>query len=484
MNIVSAFLAQARHAPAAPAVCAPGTYFNVVSYGRLEAMSNNIGSRAAAMGLKRGHTVAIVVGDPILQLALFLGMARLGVVTLTCRSAAWPAELKVDAVVADNPGALSSPVRILSVDLGWIQGDGKPPPADAAFDCNDGAAPARIVLTSGTTGDPKAVLLTHDDLIRRLQAYDVAFGPRFCTSARTFIDMGLATSFGFALTLHVLSRGGTVFFRGADAQQTMQAFELYKVQCMIAAPSGVAEFLDYYEQSPAFECPFELMLASGSLLSRALSERVRARMCSQLLATYAATELSPAAAAPAHQIAHIKGAVGFVMPWVNLEIVDEADRPLKPGAEGIVRMRGHTCVAGYVGNPPGSERIFRDGWFYPGDIGRLTEDRLLIISGREKAVINLGGDKVNPEAIEAVLLSHPGVKDAAAFGRPNDLGVEEIWALVVVEGELDEAATRAHCARQLPPEFVPACVLRVGELPRNAMGRIERDKLPLIAERI
>jgi acyl-CoA synthetase (AMP-forming)/AMP-acid ligase II len=477
VNIVSAFLAQARHGPAAPAVCAPGTYFNVVSYGRLESMSNNIGNRAAAMGLKRGHTVAIVVGDPILQLALFLGLARLGIVTLTCRSAAWPAELKVDAVVADNPAALSSPVPIFQVDLGWVQGEGRPPPADAVFDCDQSAAPVRIVLTSGTTGDPKAVALTHDNLIRRLQAYDVVFGPRFCTSARTFIDMGLATSFGFALTLHVLSRGGTVFFRGADAQQTMQAFGLYKVQCMIAAPSGVAEFLDYYEQSPAYECPFELMLASGSLLSRVLSERVRARMCSQLLATYAATELSPVAAAPAHQIAHIKGAVGFVMPWVDVQIVDEADRPLKRGTEGIVRMRGHTCVSGYIGNPKGSERIFRDGWFYPGDIGIFTEDRLLVISGREKAVINLGGDKVNPEAIEDALLLHPGVKQAAALGRPNDLGVEEIWALVVTEGEFSESAVRAHCSRQLPGEFVPVRVLRVDELPRNAMGRIERDKL-------
>jgi len=474
---VSAFLAQARHQPTEPAICAPGTHFNVVSYGRLEAMINNIGRHALAAGLQRGHVVAIITGDPIYQLALFMGLARIGVQTLSARDVNFPHELRVDAIVTDNPAAIASSIRTIRVDLGWTMGDGKPPPADIAFDFTAGDETARIVLTSGTTGDPKAVALSHDNLIRRLQAYDAVFGNRYPACARVFIDLTLVTSFGFALTMHVLSRGGTVFCRGADPAETMQAFGLYKVQCMIAAPSGIAEFLEYYEQSPAFGCPFELMLASGSLLSLALSERVRARMCANLFATYGSTELSPAAAAPARQIAHIKGAVGYVMPWVSAQAVGPADDPLKPGEEGLIRMRGHTCVSGYIGNPPDSQRIFRDGWFYPGDIGTVTEDRLLVLSGREKAVINLGGDKVNPEKIEAVLSAFPGVKDAAAFGRADELGVEKVWAVVVTDAELDVAALRAHCARQLASEFVPVHTSRVAAIPRNAMGRIDRGAL-------
>jgi acyl-CoA synthetase (AMP-forming)/AMP-acid ligase II len=204
-------------------------------------------------------------------------------------------------------------------------------------------------------------------------------------------------------------------------------------------------------------------------------------MCANLFATYGSTELSPTASAQAHRIARIKGAVGYLLPWVDAQAVDASDRPLKPGEEGLIRMRGHTCVTGYVGNPPGSELIFRDGWFYPGDIGRVTEDRLLIIAGREKAVINLGGDKVSPETIEAVLTSFSGVRDAAAFGRPNDLGVEEIWAAVVADGGLNVPALCAHCARQLPSEFVPVQVLTVAAIPRNAMGRIDRGQLVNLA---
>jgi acyl-CoA synthetase (AMP-forming)/AMP-acid ligase II len=481
LHIVSAFLAQARHQPAEPAICAPGTAFNVVSYGRLEAMANNISRHALDAGLRSGDTVAVLTGDPIFQLALFLGLARIGVLTLSNRDASFPRELTVDAIVTDNPSAVASKIRTIRADLSWTSGDGRAPADDIVLDFDAGHEAARIALTSGTTGKPKAVALTHDNLIRRLQAYDVVFGNQYPACSRTFIDLTLATSFGFALTMHVLSRGGTVFCRGNDAAETLQAFGLYNVQCMIAAPSGVAEFLDYYEQSPELACPFKVMLASGSFLSRTLSERVRARMCANLFGTYAATELSPAAAAPARQIADIDGAVGYVMPWVRAQAVDQADRPLKWGEEGVIRLRGHTCVSGYVGNPPASERIFRDGWFYPGDIGRITEDRLLIITGREKAVINLGGDKVSPEKIEAAIAAFPGIKDAAVFGRPNDLGVEEIWAAVVAEGELNLTALGTHCARELPAEFVPAHVVRVAAIPRNAMGRIDRRQVSSLA---
>ncbi len=258
----------------------------------------------------------------------------------------------------------------------------------------------------------------------------------------------------------------------------MQAFDLYKVQCMIAAPAGVAEFLDYYERSPDFSCPFQIMFASGSLLSRALSERVRARMCSNLLATYGSTEISPVAAAAAHKIADIKGAVGYLAPWVSAQSVDDANRPLGAGLEGRIRMRSHTCVDGYLGNAEELQKFFQDGWFYPGDLGMITEDRLLVITGRENAVINLGGDKVNPETIEAVLASFPGVLHAAAFGRPDDLGVERIWAFVTGQSNLDLNALARHCAAKLPSLFVPTKIFQIKSIPLNAMGQLDRTSLP------
>ena len=464
----------------AAAVCAPGTYFNVVSYGRLEAFANNIATRARSLGLKRGDTVAIFVKDQIFHLALILGMTQIGMVTLSPGSTALPAGFPIDAVVTDADAPFRNVKRIIQADRTWTTGDGTVPPLQR--DSEDNSAVARIVLTSGTTGDQKAVPLTHDDILKRLLTYSIGFGNQVSTCARMFLDVGLITSFGFTWTMYMLARGGTVFFRGTDPAETMQAFGLYDVECMVASPAGTAEFLDYYERSPTFGCPFRVMLASGSLLSRSLSERVRARMCSHVMATYGASEVSPVAVAAAHRISHIKGAVGFVAPWLSVEAVDESNRPLQPGAEGLIRIRGHTCIAGYLGNPPGSEKIFRDGWFYPGDIGTITTERLLVISGREKDVINLGGDKINPEAIELAMLSYPGIIHAAAFSRGNDLGVDELWAMIVASSDIDPDKVRNHCARNLPPNFVPIRVLQVAEIPRNDMGRLNREQIAKIVD--
>src|SRR5262249_45622641 len=272
-----------------------------------------------------------------------------------------------------------------------------------------------------------------------------------------------------------------IFLRGADAAETLQAFQLYNVQCMIAAPAGVAEFLDYYERSPDFSCPFEVMLASGSLLSRSLSERVRSRMCANLLATYGSTEISPVAAAPPHRIPHVNGAAGYVAPSVPIEAVDAAHQPLRPGEEGLIRMRGHTCVSGYLGEAAQSETHFRDGWFYPGDIGSVTADRLLVISGRQQAVINVGGNKISPESIELVLGSFPGVIHAAVFTRRNAVGIDQVWGVVTGSDTLDLTAIAAHCSRALPAVFAPVKVLQVQHIPLNEMGRPDRKSLPDLA---
>ncbi len=460
MNAVDQFLFQAQQEPTALAVCAPGTRFNAVSYGRLALFTSNIGNRGRAVGLRPGDTVAVIASDPIFHLALILGMARIGVVTLSVQNTAFPQEVAVKTILADR--AFGNDSRVIVVDPTWTEGDAVLQRADGRIGDDD--AVTRIALTSGTTGEQKAVALRNVDIIRRLQGYSAAFGVRAFACSRVFIDIALTTSFGFAWTLYLLSRGGAVFFRGSDPAETMQAFGLYNVQCMVASPAGIAEFLEYYEQSPAFVSPFNVMFASGSLLAGVLSQRVRARMGQHLIATYGSTEVSPVAVAAAYRIADISGAVGYLVPWLTVQAVDENDRPLKPGAEGIIRIRGDTCVAGYVGNPPGSEHVFRDGWFYPGDLGSVTEDRLLLISGRQKALLNLGGEKINPEAIEMVLMSYPGITHAAAFAGTNPRGIDEVWAVVTAVSDLNAEAIRVHCARRLASEFVPTRIIKVPKI--------------------
>jgi acyl-CoA synthetase (AMP-forming)/AMP-acid ligase II len=449
-----------------------------MSYGRLVSILNNVAQHARAAGLKRGDTVAVSVGDAVLDLVLTLGLMRVGIVTISPGAFAVPQEIVVTATLTDT-AERPSPSRSIHADRQWFMGNGAAPAENP--DEPDQHQVARIFLTSGTTGEPKGVALSHDNLARRVAAFSFAFGGRVAQSSRMFVDVGISSNYGLQWIIWVLSRGGALFLRGTDPAETLQAFELHKVQCMVASPSGLSEFLKFYEQSPGFACPFEVILAGGGLTWKSLAERVRARMCSYLVTSYAASEISPAAAAPYHQICDIAGAVGYVCAGVVVQAVDTSGRLLPPGETGIIRIRGSTGVDGYVGNPPGSESAFRNGWFYPGDMGAVTADGVLILAGRATAVLNIGGNKIGPESIEQVVLGFAGVEQVGAFGVENELGIAEVWAAIVAPGALDEGELHRHCQARLSPYFVPRRFLRVAALPRNANGKLDRRRLAELA---
>ena len=114
-----------------------------------------------------------------------------------------------------------------------------------------------------------------------------------------------------------------------------------------------------------------------------------------------------------------------------------------------MRLRSEYSVDRYFANLEESGKIFRDGWFHSGDLGRLTADGLLVITGREQAVLNLGGDKVSPELIELVLSQFPGVSEAAVFGAPNDYGNNEVWAAIVKSAPIEEQALKEFCTARI-----------------------------------
>ena len=481
MNIVDPILLQCRQNPPAAALCAPGSALNIISYARLARFIHNIGRRALGAGIRPGQTVAIQVKDHIFHVAIALALARMGVATLSVTDLNLPAGLRVDCAITDAPAAIGNwtGLPIVLADLGWTEGDGRP--IDQHFVSPGGDTVARIVLTSGSTGTPKAIAISHALEMKRYERYLFAFGNSFVAGSRFFSDMGLGQSTCFRLMVYVLSRGGTFFFPGADPMDSLQTFELYKVQGLFASPGGLSGILKFYEANNAFRSGFDVIIAAGSPLSKTLSERVRARLGSNLVFFYGAAEIAAIAAAPAHAVAEVPGAVGHVFPGVTLEIVDESGRALRLGQEGSLRVRSPTMVDGYLGDPEQTRASFRDGYFHPGDLGYLTQDGMLVISGREKEVLNLGGAKIRPQLVEDVLSAFGSVDQAAVVGIPNNLGVDELWALIVPRSPLDEPALRAHCQQRLAPPFWPVRFVTVDALPRNERGKIDRPRLVALA---
>ena len=289
--------------------------------------------------------------------------------------------------------------------------------------------------------------------------------------------MGLAAALGYQFLIYVLAREGAIFFRGDTVETTLRSFENFQIRSLLATPFTLANFVANCDRHPSIDVHLDTIISGGSMLPRSLAERVRPRLCAHLVTGYGSTETAISATARAHQIAHIDGAVGYITPGVRIEIVDEADRQLPCGTEGVVRISGEYSVDRYVEDAAESARFFRNGWFYPGDIGSITPENLLIIAGRRDNLINVGGDKLTAERIEAALDSFEGVNQAAVFAAPGKLGVEEVWAAVVCPGKIDLEHLKAYCRLRMPQPFVPAHVVVLDALPINAAGKVDRLRL-------
>jgi acyl-CoA synthetase (AMP-forming)/AMP-acid ligase II len=476
MNILEPILFQARYQPEAPALCAQGT--DVISYAAMVAQMNNVARRAIASGLARGSVVGISVDQPLLHAALILGLTRAGMVPVSVGMSQAPAGLKIDLFLSNTRYPHASGARHLTIDYSWLMGDGKPPAVPAAA---TGDEVCRIILTSGSAGDPKAVALTHKVASARNTRLDHVAGNWLTSCSRLYIHMGLAAALGYQFLIHILTRGGTVFFAGETVENTLRAFDIFKIQAMLATPTTLAQMLALCDRHPSIELRLDTIFSAGGQLPPALAERVRPRLCSHLITGYGATETALSATAPAHRIASIPGAAGYVTPGSRIEIVDEAGCPLPAGTEGVVRVASEFMVDRYIDDPVETAKVFRDGWFYPGDIGALTADNLLIISGRQNDVLNAGGGKLAAEKIEAALVSFKGVNNAAVFMETSKVGVDEVWAAIVSSETIDPEALRAHCRTRMPTVFVPAHVVALDALPVNTMGKVDRPRVREIA---
>jgi acyl-coenzyme A synthetase/AMP-(fatty) acid ligase len=289
--------------------------------------------------------------------------------------------------------------------------------------------------------------------------------------------MALNTALGYQFLLYTLARGGTAFFTGKSFEDTAEAFEDYGVECWVASPAGLANLLKGYEEYPTYQSRLRLVISAGDQLASQLADRVRARLCSHVVSLYGSSEAGITATAPVHAIDHLRGAAGFITPDVSLQVVDSRGKMLPPDVEGAVRIRAAFAVKEYFANPEESAKVFRDAWFYPGDIGAVTADNVLLLAGREKNILNIGGDKINPEEIEQVLCAFPEVEQAVAFGMPNDMGNEVVWAAIVARGAIDQAKLDAYCRSRLSRQFVPVGFEFVEQIPRNQMGKIDRRAL-------
>jgi acyl-coenzyme A synthetase/AMP-(fatty) acid ligase len=474
MNIAEPIFVQCGNDPSELALCAPGAALNLISYGRLQRNVNNICRRMIAAEINRRNRIVLLIDDPLFHVLVVLALTRLGVVTVAAANRHVPPSIGYDRVITDRP--YESPRgTVLVIDASWMEGDHQPI-AERHLHRAARDDVCRIFVASGRDGRQKAIAMTHGMIATRLDRQKQFLGPRAPFCYRTHLDLPITTPLGFQVMLGTLWRGGALVVT-CDMGKTLAALATYKVQNIVASPQRLIKFT---EATKGHGRSNELLaaFAAGGITSEH-AERVHACLCPNLAVGYMPADATMVASMPAHLSSGISGAVGYVLPGVTVEIVDEQGRVLPPDSEGNVRIRSDYGITGYLEDPVEAQRAFRDGWFYSGDRGRLSPDNMLILAGSPGDLRSVA-DQTDIEKIEAILSEHANIVQCGLAAVANEFGEHELCAFVVPRSYLDVEALRSYCKARLPANMVPARFVTFSDLPKNNKGIIDRARLPAL----
>ena len=372
---------------------------------------------------------------------------------------------------------------------GWADflGAGDSPPDDGAAPTREGAAvvssgdPADVLFTSGTTGRPKGVVCTHGQNVRTFGAW--------CD--RTGLDRGdrylvinpFFHCFGYkAGILACLLRGATMVLQPVfRADETLRLAEAERITVLPGPPTVYAAMLDAPGRNRYDLSTLRLAVTGAASVPVALVERVRAELGMQVITAYGLTEAcgTVTVCTLEDDSRTVATTAGRPIEGVEVRVADDRGGEAGPGTVGEVLVRGHNVMRGYLGDEEATAKAVVDGWLRTGDLGRLDDRGNLTITGRLKDMFVVGGFNVYPVEVEQVLTGHPGVSEAAVVGIPDERLGEVGRAYVTARpgAEPTEAGLVAHCRERLANFKVPREVVVLGDLPRNAAGKVRKADL-------
>ena len=350
--------------------------------------------------------------------------------------------------------------------------------ADAAS-TTDPDSIASIVYTSGTTGSPKGVLLSHRNVL--FVVFAVCDYLQLSHADRYAVVLPIAHTYGKSNLLSGIASGATLVF--VENPQDPEAFfgMMARERCTVL--SVVPFHLNILARRglpPGVELQsLRAVTTSGGPLPQTAVTGVKEFLPhARLFCMYGLTESSTRATyLPPDWLGAKQGSVGRPLPGLAIEIRADDGRALPVGQIGHVFLNGPNVMHGYFGDAELTAQTLDNGWLRTGDVGYLDEDNCLFLTGREKEIIKVAGERISPVEIEDVLTSHPAVTEAAVVGKPDPLLGETVWAYVILNGTHDTADIAAFCAARLSPHKVPRRFIEIERIPRTPTGKVRRHLL-------
>jgi acyl-CoA synthetase (AMP-forming)/AMP-acid ligase II len=460
------------------------------SYRELHEKARRVAGALRARGLRRGDRVALLVDRHLAAVAGLFGVMAAGgtVCPLEPKLAASDLALRlkragVEWLLADRGHATKAREIDLRHTLGLEEALLVAPCAAADLQPDDDAL---MLFTSGSTGAPKAVLLTHANLLAN--ADGVAERTGVTPEDRLLHAMPIFHTNGVNNQLIVpFSRGACVsFIERFRAETFFEEMVRWHPTYITGVPTMYSRLLAH-TPPPAALRTLRFARCGAAPLSQELHRRIEAHLDVPLVVSYGLSEATCTSTMNPPQRCRV-GTVGTALDGQRVVVLQPgSDQPLGPGQEGEICIAGAAVMKGYLPEQPAADGPgLVHGWLRTGDLGRLDADGYLSITGRLKDIIIRGGENLSPGLIESALAAHASVKACSVVGAPDaDLGEVPVAFVVAQPGHrLDERSLKGEVEQRLSRIHVPARVIGLDALPENAIGKVDRKALMALASTI
>ena len=475
-----------------------------ISFRDFEQMSARVAAAFMDSGMRRGDRVLVLLANGPEYAAVFFGLLAVGGVIVplnpnnTSESVQYVARncQARFAVVGERayphiaewwrgaPVFLGGPPRNGCLPLTEILSAGTRRPIDAGPTHSDGGRePTLLLYTSGTTGKPKGVMLSRENLIANTKS--ILQYLRLNPSDRTLAILPFYYSYGNSLLLTHVFAGATLVIENGFAyvNKALSVMRERKVTGFSGVPSHYAMLIGRSKFLESDWPHLRYMTCAGGPLPVAHIRNIRRALPRvELHIMYGQTEGTARLSTLDPALVDSKvGSIGRGIPGVDLRVVGKDGRDVPPGEIGEIIARGENIMIGYLGDPGETAEVLQDGWLHTGDLATVDGEGFIFIRGREKEIIKSGGYRIGPQQIEDVILQHQWVLECCVIGTPDEILGEKVLAFVVFRPEADPGFPEEDLLNflrgRLPAYMVPSRIVPIEAIPKTESGKVKRQEM-------
>jgi len=337
---------------------------------------------------------------------------------------------------------------------------------------------ALLLYTSGTTGKPKGVMLTHNNMLSNAEAV-ASMDPSIEPFMMAMHVLPLSHSYG----VMIMNVGCIYGFQAAllshfDPLKALQTIERYKVKRFSAVPTMLNYLLNHPDREKYDTSSLDKVLSGGAALPNEVRVEFERVFKCEVYEGYGLSETAPTASGYRPGETYRVGSCGHAIPGVNICIQDMEGNKLGPGQVGEICIQGPNIMKGYWKNDQATRDAVIEGWFHSGDVGTMDKDGFVFITDRKKDLIIKGGENISPREIEEAIHEHPAVAECAVIGLADPVYGENICAVIVCKNGMKatEEEIKIHTSKYVTKYKIPAVVHFTSYLPKNPVGKIlKRD---------